>query len=85
MLLRHCLLRGGLRLVQNRLQGPESAVAHDPAEVLLRSQEGRGHPAPRHRAIVTAGDAAGWDAHSGARALDEIGRRQAALQRGRRT
>ena len=81
MLLRHCLLSGELRFAQNRLQRPEFAMTHDPAEVLLRSQEGRSHPASDHRPILPVGDAAGSDAHSGMRALDDVGGCQAALQR----
>ncbi len=83
MLLRHFVLSGELRFAQNRLQSPEFAIAHDRAEVFLRSQKGRSHPTPDHRAILPVGDAAGSDAHSGVRAFDDIGCRQASSERGR--
>jgi hypothetical protein len=66
------------RLAQNRLQSPEFAITHDPAEALFRSQEGRSQPAPDHGAVLPVGDTAGSDAHSGMRTFDDVGRCQAA-------
>jgi len=85
MVLRHCLLSGELRFAQNRLQSPEFAIAHDPAEVLLRSEEGRSHPASDHRAVLPICDAARADAYSGVWTFNDVSRRQATLQRGRHT
>jgi hypothetical protein len=72
MLLRHGLSCGGLRFAQNRRRRPEFAIAHDPAEVLLRSQKSRSHPASRHRAILPICYPVGSDAHSGVWAFDDI-------------
>jgi hypothetical protein len=38
------------------------------------------HPTPDHSAILPVEDAASSDAHSGVRALDDVGGRQAAMQ-----
>ncbi len=72
-----------LARVEDGFQGPEIAVAHDLVELFFRSQEGRGQPADHHLAVLPVGDATGLDAYSGVRALDDVGGRQAAVQRRR--
>ena len=82
MLLRR-LLAGGRSGVEDRFQGPEIAMTHDSIASLLCSEEGRSHPAQHHLTVLPVGHAASLDPHSGVRALDDIGGRQAAVQRRR--
>jgi len=59
-------------------------VAHDFVEPLLGSDKRRGHPAQNHFAVLPVGKRGGLDAYTGVRALDDVGCRQAAMQRGRK-
>jgi len=78
MLLRH-LLAGGRSGVEDRFQRPQVLVSHDAVEALFSSEEGRSHPAQNHLAVLPVRNAAGLNAHSGMRALDDVGGRQAAM------
>ena len=82
MLLRR-LLAGGRSRVEDRFQGPEIAMAHDAIESLLCSEEGRCHPTQHHLAVLPVSNAASLDTDSGVRAFDDVGGRQAAVQRRR--
>ena len=80
MLLRD-LAAGGRSGVENCLQGPQVFVPHDAFEAFLGPEEGRSHPTQDHLAVLPVGHAAGLDAYSGVRALDDVGGGQAAVQR----
>jgi len=66
-----------------RFPSPEIAVPHHLPKALCRCQESGGHPAPDHAAITPAADAADPHANAGLRTLDDIGGRQATMQRRR--
>lgn len=83
MILRCNLRCGRLGVVEYRIQGPQIAIADDLVELLFGSDKGRGQPADYHLTALPVSDEEGQDAHSGARALDDVCRSQAAAQQGR--
>jgi len=83
MILRGNLPGGRLSVVEDRFQGPQIAISHDLVKPLFCSDEGGSQPANHHPAVLPVSDAAGLDAHSGMRALDDVGGCQAAHQRRR--
>lgn len=68
---RHCLLTGG---AQNGLRSPAMGIAHDSAEILLRSPVGRSHPGPDHRDCLPAFHPARAEAHPRVRIDDYTAR-----------
>ena len=82
MLLRD-LAAGGRSGVEDCLQRPEVFVPHDTFEAFLGPEEGRSHTTQDHLGVLPVGHAAGLDAYSSVRALDDVGGGQAAVQRRR--
>jgi hypothetical protein len=72
---------GRLGAVEDCLQGLQIAIAHDLVKPLFGSDEGRGQPANYHLVVSPLDDAAGLDAPSFTRTLDDIGRGQCMRRR----
>ena len=77
------LLAGDRSGIEDGLQRPQVFVAHDALEAFLGSEEGRGHPAQHHLAVLPVSNPPSLDAHSGVGAFDDVGGCQAAAQRRR--
>ena len=83
MILRCNLPGGRLSVVEDCLQGPQITITHDLVELLFCPDEGRGQPADHHLSVLPVSYAAGLDAHTGMRTLDDVGGCQATHQRRR--
>jgi hypothetical protein len=84
LILRHILRSVGL-LLSSKMngQGPQMFMADDFAEMLFREQPGRRYPALDHVSVAPAGDVGCPLLHAALRALDDIRRPQALVQRWR--
>jgi hypothetical protein len=77
--------RGGSSRPKSDRQHPQVLDVVDATEQLLGFHESRSHPAQRHVLIAPALHTVGRGAHDAVGVLDDVGRAQAAHQRGRQS
>src|SRR5215469_7099055 len=68
--------------IQYCFQRPKVLISHDATKAFFRSQEGTGYPTLNHSGIFPATDSIGSHAYAGVRTLDQVRRRQAAMEAG---